>query len=38
MHARFNEALHELPEPGGVNRTLSSLSGEFDALRSALHP
>jgi len=38
MHARFNEALRELHTPGGVNRTLGSLSGEFDALRSSLGP
>lgn len=38
MYRRFNEALRELHEPGGVNRTLGSLSGELDALRNSLPP
>jgi hypothetical protein len=38
MLARFHEALRELHEPGGVNRTLGSLSGEFDAIRSSVAP
>jgi hypothetical protein len=36
MHARFNEALRDLYEPGGVNRTLGSLSGELDAIRNSI--
>jgi len=38
MHARFHEALRELDQPGGVNRTLGSLSGQFDAVRNSLTP
>jgi extracellular factor (EF) 3-hydroxypalmitic acid methyl ester biosynthesis protein len=38
MYARFHEALQELHEPGGVNRTLGSLSGEFDAIRKSVAP
>src|SRR5215469_6781251 len=36
MYARFNEALRDLYEPGGVNRTLGSLSAELDAIRNSI--
>jgi extracellular factor (EF) 3-hydroxypalmitic acid methyl ester biosynthesis protein len=38
MHARFNEALRELHEPGGVNRTMGSLIRELDGIRNSLRP